>query len=165
MRFLRFFATVNLSNLYEKYKSSIQEDTDGCKIIKVIREMSRKRGGQTYERIFWVDERLNKVCISPLDCSCVQKKTMSLPSPKWFPHLFPKKNNNQLASNLPKNENQSAFNLQKQMSPKQEGYQSGLSPNHLASIQKLKNTMRLTSPTWFPHLFPKKNNNQPAMNF
>jgi hypothetical protein len=38
-----------------------------------------------------------------------------------------------------------------------------LSPNHLASIQILKNKMRLTSPAWFPDLFPKKNNNQPAM--
>ena len=138
-------SAVHLSNLYEKYKSSIQEGTDGCKIIKVIRKMSRKRGGQTYERIFWVDERLNKVCISPLDCSCVQKKTMSLPSPKWFPNLFPKKNNNQSASNLPKNKNQLAFNLQKQMSPNH----PALSPNHPALSQNLIKMMSLTSDKWF----------------
>jgi hypothetical protein len=74
---------------------------------------------------------------------------MILPSPKWFPNLFPKKNNNQLASNLPKNENQSAFNLQKQMSPNH----PALSPNHPALSQNLKKMMSLTSDKWFP---PKK---------
>ena len=61
---------VNVKNLYRDYIHN--EDIDGCKFIQVIKEMSKRKSGDTYERKFWVNDKEGKVCTYP--CNCTPKK-------------------------------------------------------------------------------------------